>query len=177
MGESNAQEIVETNNSSYNTASVLQYRLNTEEIIKKIEVFLRGEIITYNVDESGEYKSVKVKIGEKKANDLGIQGILNYISALVNPQTVQGNFKRDQFGEYLFIVNINLADMMVTNQYRWELDDDDIEPIIDFIMDMLTPFMSRLIDNKERDSYGNSLVHRESNTLQKSGGFGIFRRD
>jgi hypothetical protein len=69
-------------------------------------------------------------------------------------------------------LNVNL----MNNLYNWEIDEDNYEPIIDFIMNLVQPFISRLIDNKERESYLNTLKVMESSSSQQSGGLSLFKR-
>src|SRR3972149_12010908 len=81
-----------SNNAGYNMASALQIRLDSKSIIEDIEIFLRGVKTIITQDTSGNLKKTVVKYGKAKANDLGIQAVINYISAIINPQVVQGNF-------------------------------------------------------------------------------------
>lgn len=160
-------------NSGYNSATALQVRLQTAELMEGIELFLRGSKIIVEQDEKGRYTSRKVPIGKPKANDLGIQALLNYISSVVNPQVVQGNFPADGQGHstiyenYVMEIHMSLAMFLVNNCYNWEVDDDDIDVIIDFMMALVIPFMTRLIDNKERESYENTVRHVESSTVRE----------
>jgi hypothetical protein len=173
--EKENHNIVELNNSAYVNANMLQIRLNTDDLIKQMEIFLRGSIIEFQENEKGEIIAKRIKYGEPKANDLGINSILNYIRSIFNAQTVQGNFDMNRYGDYIQLINENIADHIISNQIKWEIDDDDLDSLIDFIMDMAVPFFSRLVDNKERDSYSSTMRHVESNTMQKGGMFGIFK--
>jgi hypothetical protein len=55
-----------------------------------------------------------------------------------------------------------LTKMIVINLYSWDVRTQDAESIIDFIMNLIEPFLSRLVDNKERESYASSLRVSES---------------
>ena len=54
-----------------------------------------------------------------------------------------------------------------------KIDEDNYEVIIDSIMVLIIPFISRLIDNEERNSYAASIKAVESNILNQSKG-GLF---
>jgi hypothetical protein len=60
--------------------------------------------------------------------------------------------------------------MIIISRKIWNIDYNDVEIIIDSIMNMVEPFLSRLIDNKERESYSNSARVIENNTIEKNKG-------
>jgi hypothetical protein len=161
-----------TANADYVTSSALKIRLDTNPILSQIELFLRGSQYIVVQDQYGRIKQQNMKTGQPKANQLGIQSILNYVTGVFNPQVVQGNFKEEMYQNYIMELNIDLATMIVNNCYTWEVREDDIDVICDFIMSMLQPFISRLIDNKERESYEKSLItHETSRTEERNKGF------
>ncbi len=149
-------------NAYYQNTSALQIRLDTEQMLKRIELFLRGKIETQYATEDGKIMSQVMKIGKPFANEIGVQGILRKISMIINPQIVQGNFDRERYDDYIEEVNMDLVDAIVINQYEWEVQSSDVQDIIDSIMHSIIPFMSRLIDNKERESYSTTLKTLES---------------
>jgi len=153
-------------NRYYNSASALQIRLDTNPITEKIENFLRGG--SYVIVEDEKTKKITTKFvvqGVEKANKEGVQGIIAYLTSIFNPQVVQGNFDEERYEQYISELNITLAQFIVTNSTRWAIDDEDIEYIINFIMALSIPFLSRLIDNKERDSYGDTIQTQERTIL------------
>jgi len=164
-------------NKYYQSATALQIRLETSQMIENIEMFLRGAIIVVEQDEkTGKIKTRRVNRGQAKANDLGIQSILNWIQLILNPQVVQGNFPVDSpshstmYEEYIYNVRVDLTSMIVINCYNWKIIDEDIEMIIDSIMNAIEPFMTRLIDNKERESYVDTIKHVENNSVKEGKG-------
>lgn len=165
-----------------NDYNVIQTRLDTRDLLERIELFLRGAKQGIVESEDGSIREHKIMLGKPKANDTGVQSILNWVSATVNPHTVQGNFVADKHGQsemfdnYIEEYHIELATSLVANCYNWEIDDDEIDSIIDFIMLMIIPFMSRLIDNEERKSYNQTLRAVESSTLKQQGGIPLFNR-
>lgn len=168
---------------AYMQSNVLELRLETQKIVEDIELYLRGAKIVIERDDRGRYSSKSVSLGTRKANDLGIQGILTTVTAMMNAQVVQGNFmvasgKSEPYEAYIEEVNINLATNIVNNCCNWEVQDDDIDVIIDFIMSMLIPFMSRLINNEERRSYVGTIQHQQRSITAeeqpKKKGLGFF---
>jgi len=170
--ETQGQDVTQSSNYAFHNATIIQLRLDTEKVLEKIEIFLKGARIVYQ-EKDGNIVGINQETGTPKANDEGIQSIMNMISCVVNSQTVQGNFDHEEYEQYIEEINISLLSAIVTNCCEWDIKDDDIESIINFTMALIRPFMSRVIDNKERDGYTNTMRHIESNTTATKG-FKIF---
>jgi len=181
-------EVSVGSNTSYNNQQPqsIKIRLDTSDLLKKIEIFLRGGRTEYfyTENDSGEriLSSEYIKTGKKMCNDIGVQTLVNWISGVINPHVVQGNFLIDEktgisksYDDYIFGFNVDLISLVVINRYEWDMDIKDVEGVVDFIMLMVIPFMTRLIDNKERESYGTTLRSVEtSNVTQGKGNpFGL----
>jgi hypothetical protein len=166
-----------SSNRDFNNASALQIRLDTRPLIEDIELFLRGVRYEYSVDPvtRNEVRSM-AKIGKPKANPLGIQSILYLITSLVNSQNVQGNFKEPQYFDFVYWARLDISKSIMYNMGRWEILEEDFDFIVNQVMNMVEPFMSRLIGNEERKSYAETIRHSETNTLQNQKGFpfGLF---
>lgn len=161
--------------------SALQLRLETTQLIENVELFLRGAKIVIQQKENGDFLTKHIETGSRKCNDAGIQSILQQVSNVINPSVVQGNFPSDseghstQFEKYVIRIQQNLASNILNNLYNWEINEDDYDIIIDTIMDLIEPFMTRLIDNKERESYIPTMRYVETNNnAQPQGGFNVF---
>lgn len=162
---------------NYQASTALQMRLETMQLLESIELFLRGKKEVIEQDPAtGNLVKKSFKIGKPKANDIGIQSILQAVSAVVNPQVVQGNFKEEKWVDFVVQFHIDFATNIVNNCYNWGIEDDDLDVIIDFVIPLIEPYTSRLIDNKERESYIPTMKHVESfspppNEQQKTGIF------
>lgn len=156
----------------YNAATALQIRLETDNLLTKVECFLKGKQLIAEVKD-GQTVVKEVKVGEPLANQKGIQALMNFTTSIINPQVVQGNFDEERFENYVYQVHINLATQVINNCYNWEILDNNLDPVMDFIMNLVEPFISRLIDNKERDSYASTIKSIESNTMATKGGFSL----
>lgn len=158
-------------NRGFDSASALKIRLDASGIIENVELFLKGSKLMISQTDKGEIITNEISTGQKKANDIGIQSILNWLQLILNPQVVQGNFPIDSGGnskmyeDYIYYVRVDLSTNIIANVYNWEIVDEDIDVIIDSIMNAIEPFMTRLIDNKERESYDQTVKHLEHNTL------------
>jgi len=161
-----------TSNSDYVNISALKIRLDTNPTITKVELFLRGYHSMIEQDSMGRMREKRVIVGAPKANDVGIQSILTYLTGVFNTQGVQGNYTEERYENYIMEINIDFSTMLVNNCYKWGIAEDDLDVIIDFVMGLLQPFVSRMIDNKERESYEKSLItHETSRTEEKNKGF------
>ena len=151
--------------------NIMKMRLDTQPLLDQIELFLRGSRFTVEPDADGKLKVKQLQMGVPKANNEGIQSMLSWISSVINPHVVQGNFPIDKHGQSekydMFIqeFQINLGNYVVLNCYKWQVDEDEIEGIIDFIMNLVMPFMSRCIGNQERKSYAKTMESKETNII------------
>lgn len=155
--------------------SIVQLRLNSEPLLERIEFFLRGTVQQY-VQTEKESGFITVASGKPKANEEGVQTILSHITGVINSQTVQGNFSLENLDRYVYDVNISLVRMIVINMHDWSIKDQDIEGICDFIMQTIEPFMSRTVNNLERQSYQTSMTTIERSSQQGGNGFLSFLR-
>ena len=148
-------------------ANIIQIRLDTQKLLEKIELFLKGSREVYSKDETGQIIVQHLKVGEPKANDEGIQSLLNWLNGTINAQVVQGNFPSTSSGDspaynrYIKEYHIELTELLILNIYNWGIKEGEINGIISFIMLLVQPFFSRLIGNKERESYSESLRSEE----------------
>lgn len=151
-----------------NDFNVIRMRLDTHELLDQIELFLRGSRYTLQQNEQGRYTSQEIKMGSPKANKLGIQSIMNWLTGTINPHVVQGNFPVDKhqyspnYERYIEEFQLNIGKYLVLNCYEFGLEEEEIEGMIDFIMNVTIPFMSRLIGNKERASYTKTMETKEA---------------
>ena len=157
-------------------ANILQIRLNSDYVLQRVKVMLSGEVESIVYDKEGNPIIKREQITEALANKFGIQSIQNYVENVINPQTVQGNFTEAQYSFFIAEVHDGLLSEMMNNLYNWGIHEDNYEHICNSIMNLIQPFVSRVINNKERDSYAQSIKVAESNTLQTPK-TSLFRRD
>lgn len=176
-GDSGAENQITVLNRAINNYNLLQIRLDPSNLINEIKMFLKAEIEVVNQDEEGNFKRELIPVGIAKANEKGIASILNWIQMTINPQVVQGNFTVDKQGlsamydQYIMEFQQDLGDMIYINMYNYDIDENEAQAIIDAIMNLVKPFMTRLIGNKERESYGDTFreVTRSASDQKKTG--------
>lgn len=164
-GQTQQTQQVTSSNQGYNTSSVIEKRLETQALLDQIETFLRGhQLIPHEVAGKGIH-FLKVPCGKNKCNDVGVQSIMAFMHSIINPSVVQGNLTLEQYGNYIYETNVSLVQNIVINSDNWQISDEDIEVICDFVMSLVIPYVSRTIDNKERESYDNTMHTNETNTV------------
>jgi len=152
--------------------SFLQYRLNTEAIIVQLEQTLTGELVNYIVNpENGDIIEKKQVISKPLVNREGYASIINFVKMLINNQTVQGNMKEYQYNEFIGSVREEFSFIIIVNQYRWNIEDTNIHYIIECVLNVIKVFLSRTLDNKERESY--NTMRESSNVSRSQKGWGL----
>lgn len=157
----------------YGQATAITMRLDTRPLLDDIELWLRGSRILVNTDEDNNLKYEKVDFGTPKANDIGVQSILSMVSSVFNSQFVQGNWKEDRYEDFIFEFHDSLLWNTWINLYDWGVAEDDYEVVVDHIMHCMIGFASRLIGNKERESYAPTMRSVETMHTKESGGGSI----
>jgi hypothetical protein len=161
------QQYYDTNKSTFsnsnyvNDSSFMRMRIDAKPLINQIKQFLGASEIKYGRDEDGNLLEYEEVIGKPLANKVGINRIVNLVQMIVNEQTVQGNITDDQYYDLKADIRKDIALAVVGNRYDWEIKADKTNDIINSIMNLISPYLTRLINNKERDSYGNTVQARE----------------
>ena len=162
-------------NQAFIHPNIIQIRLDTSEIIQRLREFLSGNILIPERQADGGTKYVKQNIGDKLCNERGVQHLVNYVSGLINPSTVQGNYEFGQYQNHISRIHKSVSRQLVCNYHDWGMKYADLEMINDFILNLTETFLSRLIDNKERESYAQTLRSTENSRLETGGGLrGLF---
>jgi len=168
-------------NNEYITPSIIQIRLDTEKVINQIETYLKGTVIEVSFDGEGNKVYTELQLAPAKANKKGIYNLMGFVKSKINAQVVQGYFPADGNGnsemykQYMDDVHESLYHMILENAQEWNIDDDDLGSIIDIVLHLIRPFMTRLIGDKERGSYAQTFKTTENNMVQDKGGFSLFR--
>lgn len=167
--EEQARGLLTSNIGAYSEGA-LQLRLATEDLLNSIELYISGFRVQVVQAADGTLVTVKEKITSALANKEGINNVMGYLRAIINTAAVQGNFTIEQYNDYIFMRRLELNKMLFNNLYDYGIAERNYPTIIDFIMSLIIPFMSRLIDNKERESYAQTIKTTESATLEQKRG-------
>lgn len=159
------------NNMGYTGESILKIRLDTDQLLRQIESFLRGQIMTLDILPNGEIVNKATQQGPPLANDKGIHAIMSYANACLNSQTVQGNYEWDHWREEISWIRKQLATDIFVNHDDWGISPQNLNLICNVVMNMIKPFMTRLVNNEERKSYSNYQEVRNVPQEQNKGMF------
>ena len=155
---------------------VMRIRLETDDYIKNVVEGLLGGYI-YNTEENGQVKQTFVNTGKRIVNFIGASAIQQILKFHINPHTVQGNFHThnkvsQKYEIMLEKFQVHLGNTIVINKYTWDFDMYNFEWFMMSLRDSVEMFLSRCLDNKERDSYSSHKSVETSNNLTKSSIFG-----
>ena len=144
-----------------NDPTFIKLKLDVNPLLENVEKFLSAKRTFVVRGEDGSLFEEERVVGTPYANDEGISAILSMINIRANNHTVQGNFKPDQFADFISYIRKEITVPIVNNCYEWKMDETKLGMIIDNIMSCLKPFFTRTIDNKERESLSSQFHSRE----------------
>jgi len=150
-----------SNFDNVNNNSFMLMRIETESLINDIKNFLSAKEETIRTADNGlMYKETKV-IGVPRANDEGIMCICNIVRMRVNHQVAQGNFDSDHYWDFISRARKEITETVVKKCWDWEIDDSDLNMIIDEVCALIEAYLTRPLNNKERESYTPVIQARE----------------
>jgi hypothetical protein len=154
-------------NQSYNhpfiSESALEKRLGTSDILDNLSKYLTGKQV-YMVRIEGGTKKVEDKFGEPLVNEKGHQAIMGKAQSIINSPIAQGNLSWDLFHSQIMQMRQEFAYELVINQKNWAIDDDSLHYICNLVINAIKLFLTRPVENKERESYNNTMKVTETNS-------------
>lgn len=160
-----------SNNAGFVDSGIMQLRVDTQQLLSDVRAFLKGIQYTPIVDrETGQVSLTEDKVGEALLNDYGVNSIVGRLRLIFSPHVVQGNFTKTDAERYICDLDINISCDLMHNLEAWGCNLGVYDHVINGIIESAEAFISRLIDNKERDSYSSTIRSVESNTVQQSKG-------
>jgi len=162
---------IKTDVGYYDTASALSIRLNTDSVVRKFELDLKGLREDIIIDkETGDEKIIFVPDGNPLANKLGQQAIMGHLNAVVNHQNVMGNMrvdnKGDEYALYLRRTRRGIAQDLMTNLSRFGIAEDNFAGIMSRMMRLVEMITSRTINDGERRTYAKTTTVQENSSSQ-----------
>lgn len=177
LGQPFASQGQQMMNAAFMSESIMRYRLEMQTLLQDVELYLSGKRVELETTKDGGTFEKIVQAGVPLMNQRGVQSIISSLRLLLGPHTVQGNIDRDQYESLIEEINIYLATDMMINRVKWHVRVEDYPLMIDVLISTILLFISRTIDNKERESYANTVRSIESNTVGqgRKGIMGFFR--
>jgi hypothetical protein len=152
---------------------VIKMRLDTSRHLIDMELFLKGlKLVPMINPETQQTELNTQQIGEPLMNDKGIQCFLMTLSQTVSSHGVQGNWKPAYFEQFICEADKNFSSDLWLNVNEWDVSLKNYNLICNAFMNLLQEFASRIIENKERESYGMSMRTNET-VVQNQGRTGF----
>lgn len=177
MAETQSTMGYQTSNVDYTTPSIVAIRLNNDPFLHEFYRFISGRTIVREMDSTGTIIEKVKEIGKARANDFGVQEIMSQILSIVNTAGVQGNFDREQYDKYIFDAHVDMVMRLISNREEWGIKTSDVHSIVDMFVQTIRTFMTRPIDNKERESYNKSMQSQEQTTIASKSKIPLLRGD
>lgn len=154
-------------NQQYVNEGVVKLRIDAAPTLEKIQTYLKGKVTTYYRDQDGRLCKEDIQHGEPKVNDEGFQDLMNFMENILNPMTVQGNFDQERLSNYLKDCHDDLNKMIFCNAPAWAIKAKHQPTLTDSLMKFIEPYMTRLLNNLERESYAQTIKSSESSTVEQ----------
>ena len=152
----------------------LELMLLSREILDKVKIFLEGKVSNLYMDENQELKQETISIGERKANDKGIQWLMFWLESKFNSQAVLGNMDSKQYKSFLRRVRTALVSNLMKNLNDYEMTTKNFSEVTSVLMEQLEVYMTRTINAGAVRSITPTIRHTETIGSQdnKRKGFG-----
>lgn len=140
--------------SQWHSDSTMKLMLDASDIVRELEVFLRGYYIESYYDE--DMKKVvnnTVSLGEPKCNEKGVQYIRSWLRMKYNPLVTLSNIDEDRYLSMLAKAQENLARNLMTNLVNYDIPLKYYEEIVDLCMDSFEAILSSAINGGHRRSF------------------------
>jgi len=173
------QMTMATDNSGFlDNNSFMTMRLNTEPLIEKYKMFLESKEKRVIFDkETKEYREEYISFGLPLASPEGIMRLTNMLMMRVNHHISQGYIKDEHYWDYISRARKEVTETLIIKCYDWKILDSNLNMIIDETCALIELFVSRAIDNKERDSFNQTIKESSSivqNEKSRLGGLSAF---
>lgn len=148
--------------------NIVTYQLELDNILKRIEHVLRGDVLT----QFGSDNWIWMKNPKPEAiilNEFGVQEIMNVLSTYINRNTILSNYTKPEINEIMYNLAVELTDLIFM---KYELMGFDTEHkrknyfiIVTQIVDMVRSTYTRAIDGKERESLRRMVSVNQSQPI------------
>lgn len=157
------------NNMQQQEPNLIQWQLELDNILERIEHLFRGSVLKENKD-TGELEYV---VPEDKdlviMNEYGVQLIMNILNFYLNRNTILSNYKEERVYEILRDLGEELADLIYINYEKMGLDSIQKKSrsnvLVMNILHMVESAYNRSLRGGERDSMRTARVVTQTQPL------------
>lgn len=162
------------------TGKFLEYRLNTDLLLKDIREAISGKTVSYQEvelkDGTTGVQLVERQEGEPLLNNEGMRSFFLRLKMHLNPQVVQCNLPTIEFwGGIVADIRQSTANILVENKEDWGLKEEHLHLIQDTVIETVELFLTRGVGDKERGSYNSQFSSQEVVKEKEKSGFSLTR--
>lgn len=148
-----------------------QFKLNLLNAYEEEEVRITPKGDSYTVLVIKGIKGTR-----PKANKQGIEEIMRYMRTIINRHLVQANISNQQeFNKKMMYISKDCAIHFINNRRDWGISHADVDILISNAVNMFDLFLTRALENKEREGYteGYKEITSKGSAPDKKKGAGI----
>jgi hypothetical protein len=146
----------------------MRMMLDSTELLKEVEIFLRGYYETSYYDETKKETVVKkISIGEPKCNEKGVQSLMFWLKMKLTPLITMGNISEDQYLMMLSRGHNNLCRNVMINRINYDIPLNYYLEIIDTMMESYEGVLSSCINGGHRRSFTRNQSVETRETIEK----------
>lgn len=142
--------------------NVIQYQLESDDILDKIEHFFRGDIIKTNED-GDTYYAPQTNSDLQLLNEYGVNSMMHKLQNYVNRNTNLSYYSEDRINEILSDVGDALNKLLFCNYEKMGLDTEfkrtKYEEIVVQTLHIIESAYRRAIGGKERELINNNNIN------------------
>ncbi len=135
--------------------NLIEFQLELNDIIERIEMLLRGKVLTTDTEGNTTYEEPKDD-DLKPFNEFGVQLLMSIVTSYVNRNTILSNYKEERIYKILYDLGWEIADQIYLNYEKMGMNTPDkmkrYPMIFTQIMHMIESVYMRALHGGERDS-------------------------
>lgn len=149
----------------------IEWRLNPEDTLEKIEELLRGKRLIEVWDKKQQsYVTRERSFGKPLLNENGVQGAMRELRSRVSKTNIQAHTDKEDLMSYMLNTHKHLSALFMSKFHSWGLESlADYHQVVNMCSDAIFFALTRTIDDLERKHNSESLEVRETITDQEGG--------
>lgn len=155
-------------NMSGDQGNLIQWQLELDNILERIENLLRGNVLTDDGNGNMDFRPPEDK-SLVILNEFGVQLIMNFISFYMNRNTILSNYREERIMEILLDLGHELADLVYINYQKMGLDTVEKRSrsiiLTMNVLHMIESSYNRALHGEERDSLRKARIVNQTQTI------------
>lgn len=141
------------NTTAQQSDSTMNLILNPEDLLREIEIFLKGYHVKVTFDkETNTEIYEKIIVGEAKANDNGVNSLMMWLKTKISPLISMGNISTEQYSDFLLRTRTSLARNLMINRINYGMSLASYTEVCDTFMECFEPFFTSSIRGGHRNA-------------------------